>query len=211
MLSPWQWIQADTWNQTSISSVTHLMEPKRTLNKTSIAHLMESKEDMEPDLHQLDLSPAAQSWSGPGTSCSARPRTGWWPAGTLWNDKRNAAHQYYKPPLWDEVTARLGSCQDSRPDEGWGRAACWLVVQSLTKWYRLHWWKHDEVNYIYGFSLLSSKSSPVLPDSRTSFYLYRESGPTQLTNINSLEGGCLLKFKSIGSVQCHSGSAITHR
>jgi hypothetical protein len=26
--------------------------------------------------------------------------------------------------------------------------------------------------------------------------LYRESGPTQLTNVNSLEGGCLLKFKT---------------
>ena len=44
-----------------------------------------------------------------------------------------------------------------------------------------------------------------------SFHLYRESGPNQLTNVNSLEGECLLKFKMIGSAKCHSGSAITNR
>jgi hypothetical protein len=54
-------------------------------------------------------------------------------------------------------------------------------------------------------------SSLVLPDSRTSFHLHRESGPNQLTNVNSLEGGCLLKFKTIGSAEWHSGSAITNR
>ena len=32
-----------------------------------------------------------------------------------------------------------------------------------------------------------------------------------MININSLEGGCLLTFKTIGSAQCHSGSAITIR
>ena len=53
-------------------------------------------------------------------------------------------------------------------------------------------------------------TSLVLPDSRTSFHLNRESGPTQLTNVNSLEGGCL-KFKTIGSAQSHSGAAITNR
>ena len=51
--------------------------------------------------------------------------------------------------------------------------------------------------------------SPV--DSRTLFHLHIESGPTQLTNVNSLEGGCPLKFKTIESAQCHSGSAITNR
>lgn len=53
-------------------------------------------------------------------------------------------------------------------------------------------------------------TSLVLTDSRTPFHLYRESGPTQLTNINSLEGGRLLKFKTIVSAHCHSGSAITN-
>ena len=55
------------------------------------------------------------------------------------------------------------------------------------------------------------RANLVLPDSRTSFHLQRESGPTQLTNANSLEGGYLLKFKTIGSAQCHTGSAITNR
>ena len=47
-------------------------------------------------------------------------------------------------------------------------------------------------------------TSLVLPDSRTSFHFHRESGATQLTNVNSLEGGCLFKFKTIGS-------AVTNR
>ena len=45
----------------------------------------------------------------------------------------------------------------------------------------------------------------------TSFHLHKESGPTQLTNISSPEAGCLLMSKTIGSAQCHSGSAITNR
>ena len=54
-------------------------------------------------------------------------------------------------------------------------------------------------------------TSLVPPDSRTSFNLYRETGPTQLTNVNSLEGRCLLKLKTIESAECHPGSAITNR
>ena len=37
--------------------------------------------------------------------------------------------------------------------------------------------------------------SLVLPDYRTSFHLYRESGHSPLTNINSLEGACLVETK----------------
>ena len=55
------------------------------------------------------------------------------------------------------------------------------------------------------------ESSLVLPDFRTSFHLYNESGPTQLTNVNSLEAGWLLRFKTIGSAECHPGSAVTNR
>ena len=38
-----------------------------------------------------------------------------------------------------------------------------------------------------------------------------EAAEAALTNVNSLERGCLLKLETIGSAQCHSGSAITNR